>query len=703
VDVNKYLPNGSPNPYFGAPFVQDLDPDRYINEQKDDHFRTMLAWTPDFTQHNNWTKWLGHHQILGLWSRDESMALQDRQRLSYIGSTSPEGTYRYLTNPNNNADGTRTGWRWGGATQRFFYLANPGDPAGQATRSSGTWDAENFSGNIQVYDYLTHQYNTVNVTEDYVTGVTDPVRTQRTLQSWSGGATSYWWKDRLVTTFGARVDRFKARSTTSGAITNADGSVQPALTAVQRFLPSGYYDYSSTWNRFNTWNRTVGRTKTGGFILQPFKNWNNIDNRATGSSFWQFVRDFGLVYNWSDNFDAPSGPQNDAFGRQLPNPQGIGRDVGFQFSTLDNKLYARVTWFRATNQNQRLSAGTAIGRLTAQGAPKASEQGNVDGASVDALFKNWARTIAKINLGLDPIAENQPALTSQQETAVQEAAAKIWQLPYNYYESLPGAITATGDAVATGMEAQINYNTGNWRNRFTFGKQVTRNSNVLKQFDEWFAVRNPIWQNAKASDYLLPQYASLAKYTTSGGTQVDLTTFLLSYGYTSTVKINNANGGLNPQNWMEVNLTPQVQLSKDLDGQIAPGQRKYRWAYNTGYDFTEGKLKGFGIGGAERWEDKSIIGYYGRSSGGNSANPKLIDISDVSKPIYDEANAYTDLFVNYKRKIWNNRIGMTIQLNVENVFEDGHLQVVAVNYDGSPYGYRIIDSRKFTLTTTFDF
>ena len=106
--------------------------------------------------------------------------------------------------------------------------------------------------------------------------------------------------------------------------------------------------------------------------------------------------------------------------------------------------------------------------------------------------------------------------------------------------------------------------------------------------------------------------------------------------------------------------------------------------------------------GAVRWEDKSIIGYMGKSSGGNAANPKLIDISDTTKPIYDEANTYVDLFVNYKRKVWND-VRMTLQLNVENVAEDGRLQTVAVNYDGSPYGYRIIDSRKFTLTATFDF
>src|SRR5258708_39276676 len=133
------------------------------------------------------------------------------------------------------------------------------------------------------------------------------------------------------------------------------------------------------------------------------------------------------------------------------------------------------------------------------------------------------------------------------------------------------------------MEVEMNYNTKKWRNRFTFGKQVTTNSNVLQQFDAWFAFRNPTWAAANASAFLLPQYQGLATYTTASGTQVNLTNFLSSYGYNPTVKINNANGGTSVQNWIDVNLTPQVQLSKDLNGQEAPGQRKYRWAYNTGY------------------------------------------------------------------------------------------------------------------------
>ncbi len=705
IDENKYNPDGTPNAYVGLPFVQDLDPDRYINNQLDDHFRAMLAWTPDFTQKSGWLKWLGHHQILGLWSRDESMALALRERLNYVAAGSPSAMVRYVANPNPNANGTLTGWNFAGATQRLYYLANPGDPLGKITTSSGEWNPDTFTGNIRVYNYLTNSFEDANVTEKYNVAVVDPARSQRTLQSYSTGLTSYLWQDRLTATFGARLDKFKARNITSAAITQADGTVIPALTPQQKFNPDGYYNYSSIWNRFGPWSRATGRTKTGGGVLRPFRNWSTIDSRAdNGSQFWQFIRDFGLVYNWSDNFDAPTGAQNDAFGKPLPNPQGIGRDVGFQFSALDNKLFARVTWYRSSSQNQRLtSAGTSLGRMTAQvplTTPDAAQ------ASVDALFKGWSRAIAKINMGIDPRIDPAVALSPQQELDVEAAAQKIWGLPYTYYESLPGAITATSDAVSTGMEIQVNYNTGNWRNRLTFGRQFTSNSNALKQFDDWYAVRDPVWVAAKASSYLLPQYQSFATYRIgdqTNGTQVDLTNFLTSYGYNSTVRITNPTGGQNVQDWINVNLTPQVQLSKDLNGQQAPGQRNYRWAYNTGYDFTTGRLKGIGIGGAQRWEAKSIIGYYGRASGALASNPNLLDLSDTTRPIYDKANWYTDLFVNYKTKIWHGKLGLTVQLNVEDVFEDGHLQVVAVNYDGSPYGYRIIDSRKFTLTTTFDF
>ena len=457
-------------------------------------------------------------------------------------------------------------------------------------------------------------------------------------------------------------------------------------------------------------------TLAGGGVLRPFAGWSGIENAAhNGNQFWQLVRDFGISYNWSNNFNPPTTVEIDAFGTPVPKSYGSGHDIGVQFSALDGKLFARLSWFTGTNMNQRQqgNASTAMSRLDT----------NMD----TTLFRGWARTIAILNRGVDAQGRTDPtnanfdkanSWSAVEEQQIQDATAAIWKQAYTYYGDLGGGtIVTTGDEKSKGIELQLNYNSGNWRNRFTFSKTNTINWDMLKEFDAWNAYRLPIMKSAKAQDYLnataRAAFPSIfladgsVAYHSNNNTEaipnVNLTNFWTGYGFNSAVKWNDANGNTNVQNYYNINVSPSYLLAKDLNGEEAPGARKYRWSYNTGYDFSKGWLKGFGLGGAERWESKAIIGYYGKSSGTNVSIPDLIDQADTTRPIYNKDNFYTDLFVKYKRKIWKNRIDWTLQLNVGNVFENGHLQTVAVNYDGSPYGYRIIDSRKFTLTSTFDF
>lgn len=697
IDVNQNLPDGRPNPYVGLPFVNDFDPDQYVNKEVNDRFRLMMAYTPDFTKNSGWTRWLGRHQFMGLWSRDEDLTTAIRKRLNYVGATGATATYRYLPNPNPGAGGAPTGWSYqgGGSLQRNFYLAAPGGPMGVATRSSGAWDADRYTGGIRMYNYGTSSFEDAVVTTMY--NVFDsPVRNQRLLQSQVGAMTNYLWENRLITTFGMREEKLKLRATTTGAVTQPDGTVDPTLTNPQKFTSDGFFNSAVMWNRFGTAQFETLRNKTGGGVLRPFTGWSHVESGANrGNLFWEFVRNFGVSYNWASNNDIPPAAAVDGFGKKLPIPGGVGYDYGVQFDLLKNKLFVRVNWFKSNSNYERIAAGgAALGRLTS----------NMD----SILFREWSRTIALINAGFgggqsDPTNANfGVGLSQAQENQIQTAAAAIWKLPYTYYTDI-GGMAATGDRVTKGVELQINYNTENWRNRFTFSKQDSVNTNYLREFDAWEAVRKPIWLDARATDYLLPAYQGLVTYTTSGGTPVDLTNFWTSYGYHSSARQSNTDGTTNVQNVYNLVVTPQAQLSRDLNGQSAPNQRKYRWSYTTGYDFPTRPLKGFGVGGAVRWEAKSVIGYYGKSSGSNTANRNLIDISDTSRPIYDKANTYVDVFIKYRRKIWREKINMTWQLNVVNVGEGGSLQTVAVNYDGTPYGYRIIDSRQFILSSTFEF
>lgn len=700
VDTNKNLPDGTANPYFGKPYLEDQDPDSYVNSEIDDHARAMLAWTPDFTQREGWTKWLGRHQVLGLWSRDKYLSTAIRQRLAYYAATSDAASYRYLQNPNNNADGSPTGWRRfpsnNSTLRRTFYLASPGDPNGVVTRSAGTWDYLDYSGTIKAYNYDTSSFNSYGVSTRYEDIDAGTGRNERIIDSLSGGITSYFWDNRLITTFGVRKDKYKARVTNTGlpAVLDADKNViQPAITNAQKWV-NGDFQRDFLFNRWGPYSQLSGTTRTLGGVLRPFQGWGNIDRRANdGSQWWQFVRSFGVSYNQSDNFNPPSAALGDFYGKQLAKPTGEGKDYGFQFSLLNEKLFARVTWFKASNLNENIAAPVVFGRLSS----------NID----QTLFRNWARTISLINMGKDPTAADFGLnLSAADEATVQSESAKIWKLPYDYYSTLPFTTGATRNAEAKGVEAEISYNpTPNWTMKFTFGKQDTKYAGVLKEFDPWAADRMAVWTAAKASAYLLPQYQNLATYTTNSGRAVDLRDFWTgSFGYNSALFPEQANAFANPlANWNGV-VVPQLTLDRDLQGQSVQGQRKYRWSFLTNYSFTEGRLKGWSVGGNERWEDKAVIGYYGKSSGLNLYNGlPVMDSADVTRPIYDDAQFYTDVWVSYRFPIWNKKVQCKLQLNVANVFESGSLRPVAANYDGTPYSFRIIDPRQYTLTASFDF
>jgi len=208
-------------------------------------------------------------------------------------------------------------------------------------------------------------------------------------------------------------------------------------------------------------------------------------------------------------------------------------------------------------------------------------------------------------------------------------------------------------------------------------------------------VRLPVWQS------LVSPFAAGAPendFTDVSGQHYVLTSFWNgSYGYSAETRPNTT-----PKGYYDAVVTPPVSLVKGLAGSRSPDQRQYHASFLTNYQFATGKLRGFAVGGSERWESKAAIGYMGTVATPLTA-PGVVNLNDVTRPVYDSGNYYTDLFVSYQRKIYNNKIGWKLQLNINNALENGGLRPTAVNLDGSIYGYRIIDSRQFVLTSTFTF
>jgi len=110
-------------------------------------------------------------------------------------------------------------------------------------------------------------------------------------------------------------------------------------------------------------------------------------------------------------------------------------------------------------------------------------------------------------------------------------------------------------------------------------------------------------------------------------------------------------------------------------------------------------LKSWQVGGSVRWDSKSSIGYLGAP-----ADPDgIVRSLDVNRSVWDPSRYSGELHTAYTHKVFNDRILMRIQLNWNNCFQTGGLRVTAVNPDGTPYNFRIIDPQQFILTTTFNF
>jgi hypothetical protein len=253
-------------------------------------------------------------------------------------------------------------------------------------------------------------------------------------------------------------------------------------------------------------------------------------------------------------------------------------------------------------------------------------------------------------------------------TAAQTSAAvaQIMQLPVGFLDSLVGkSISETSDINAKGYELEANYNLSNWTIKATAAQQISLDANISPSVQRYIDQRMPVWTTVKDD-------AGVLWWTyNNGGTPLSFYTGSVA----APLKLAIANQG-----------KPRTQV------------REWRFNVLTDYRFTRGRLKNFDIGGAVRWEDKASIGFLGAAPDPDGVVRSL----DITKPVYDKARYYVDASAGYNLRAFNGKIRAHIQFNVRNVFERGRLQAVAVNPDGTPYAFRIIDPAQFILSTTFD-
>jgi hypothetical protein len=743
--------DGTPNPNVGRPFISDSGQGGNNNfTSQREALRLTGFFTHDFNKNgvkNLLTRILGKHTITGLYSEDE----QETDNRSWARYSALDNDYLNFIGRNNfrfNASDV--------SVNRIIYLgeslinkntasgahiprvqAKVTVPSQVSVRAfDSTWVAtnvnpadywaNNYYPNIAPFNLFDNpattanergSYNSwqsenpanyrgfVNTPIDIIDSESDPKyrnllttaaqRTRSEVKSKALVWQSYFWDKSIIGTVGYREDNAKSwgRSLTSGN------------TAVPGYLDLNKNGgYAFPVNPVNT-IKAISRS----YSIVAHLNQLPFLSRAME----RLPVELTFFYNQSSNFQ-PSASRVDVYGIPLPPPAGKTIDRGVLIESKDGKYSLKINKFITTLTN---ASSSALGNSGFIGTSQQYGGNWANQFEYDLGIDNQAYIISHQVNNRPPGSPNPPGYTSVfipgnptydatntlynygtdiGETADQAAAReqravagwRAWQKQVDprFYAAWginlndltkpiaaaqPQGFTVTEDSSSEGYEIEFNANpTRNWRLTFNATQVEAIRSNVggtnLREF--------------------ITAYETALRTTAAG----DIRVWWGGAGNDTTFR-----------QWFNGVGSDWAQKSLS-EGTKAAELREWRFNMISNYNFSEGRLKGFNVGGGVRWQGKNSIG---NRPVGDPYGSKIA--FDLSNPYYGPSETNFDLWTGYSRrlnrKFFSQNIDWSIQLNVTNVGQGNELIPVTVQPDGTPATYRIAPHQYFTLTNTFKF
>ena len=345
-----------------------------------------------------------------------------------------------------------------------------------------------------------------------------------------------------------------------------------------------------------------------------------------------------VLANRSENFAATS-PRQDNLYRAIPPRTGKTDEVGLGVTLFRNKLDLKLTHYESS-QLFNSSASTSV-------------QNRVP------AFENTLYT-ALVTAG------------RQSEWSTVGPNGTTVTTPY----ALPSGAIATSSGVSKGYALEAYFRPSqNWDFVASVDKTEARTSGIGPELTDFFATRAAFYK----------KYFDEGMRVDGTNNKNPSTSQLLIDNFASVVGVSYASDVL-PEGNARAGLSP---YTAKLIGR---------------YSFSEGRLKGLSIGTNLRWESGKVIGY-GQTTklfnfGGLQNYPG--QVSDLSREYKTSAVIAGGMFINYSRRILNNKVRWKIQLNAQDLFSEQGLRPVAVNGDGTPV-WALNPPRVFELSNSFEF
>ncbi|MBD5778076.1 TonB-dependent receptor [Pelagicoccus sp. NFK12] len=516
--------------------------------------------------------------------------------------------------------------------------------------------------------------------------LTDWKMDQRETSSIAGTWQGFLWDGALVTTLGWRQDEIKSREDVAEKIASNRGRLDLSPDAFG--LPAQY----------EAGKILKDQSVSGGLVLHLNKILNDDP----------LPFNLSLTYNKSSNFEVGN-VRSDLLGTPIDNPSGTSKDYGFVLSTKDQRYSLRAIKYKSEINlaSSSLEAG-ALGDIIANGLQwRNIYLYDLGGYSYDTRDQPSYRNRASNYYSVGSDRKYEVEEDSPEELALEDSIIEAWNkiqgdltasgfldawgitnvtpldqltnrstyisdpaawapsnldtvYQYSNSDTPPANFAVTSDTISEGYEFEAIANpTDNWRISFNMSKTEASNNNVGGELINDFI------------DYLDTELSGPAGDITRWGGNPVFSQMYLPWR----------------ANYVAMKLS---------EGTAVPELRKWRYNVVTNYSFKDGNLKGVGIGGSYRWQDKVGIGYPLVPEG------DLFGF-DIANPIYGPSEDFIDLWASYRKKLSDN-IDWKIQINVKNAFADDSLIPISVQPDNETWAAaRRAPVQEWMITNSFSF
>ncbi|MEX0331885.1 MAG: TonB-dependent receptor plug domain-containing protein [Puniceicoccaceae bacterium] len=644
---------GAPNPNYGRAFVQARTNKIDITDDRDSFRATaFFRFNPaEIWEDSRIAAWLGEHTFTGLYN-DYSQSFTRSAFNQYYTDQYAGSTLR--DNDTQIADSNR----------RFNYIVYIGD---QNLYDVGTYDEVRL--HRMTDQQLWNPGQTATFTDiDPVTGelmettITSEVfmdnYTLETLDNESYAAiwNGHFFNGNLIGLVGWRQDEVYA--------VNYDADIDPdtALAHPDRLLINGIDDRkveSLSWS----------------VVAHVPDRWMP---QGTGVT---------LHYGYSENFQLGT-TGVDLYGNQVAPPAGETKEYGITASLFDGKLYARLNWYETSLLNRPLEGSanlydTFIDRILLHTYANLKES-QVAGPQDPVIDPDTGEPdpnsgTENFDLGMAALAGLEPLIPQSALEAANLVGIDGTGNVATNRRDLNWADTE--DVTAEGFEVELTYNpTRSWRISLNVAQQETVTSNYSPRLAALLELTDP-WLNSATGSIkdlrFFPNYDNDPIQWMTGP-------------FVDTNEIGERS---------ELLVYDEYRNAVAQQGKVSAEQREWRVNLITNYNFRDGRLKGFGIGGALRWQDGAVIGY----------PTELIDgqfISDIDNPHVAPSETTVDAWIRYRTKIFKGKVDWQIELRVQNLNTDADDLIPVVAKNSQEYEVAVWRSgppRVFRLTNTFKF